>query len=231
LELLVRPPILIPRPETEDWTIRLAQRIRPTPHRPIRVLDLCTGSGCIPLLLCRLWPAGSATALGVDLNPAAVQLASDNARHCGISTDPADFPRRNVFAAARGDIRAAAFAASLRGPFHLLTANPPYIPRREYDLLPSAVKDHEDPRALLGDQPLAPHREDDGKGLSFYRIISRLVSRPGFLHPGTTVALEIGHDQANEVTALMRDVGGLKDTEVWKDPWDIDRLVLGRTPS
>ncbi|EIN11879.1 S-adenosyl-L-methionine-dependent methyltransferase [Punctularia strigosozonata HHB-11173 SS5] len=232
LELIVRPPILIPRPETEDWTIRLAKRITPVSNRPLRILDLCTGSGFIPLLLCHLLPPGSVQAVGVDLNPDAVKLSMDNARHCGISTDTKELGLRNVFTAAVGDVRSpeAALSNALEAPFDVLTANPPYIPRHEYELLPKTVKKYEDLKALLSDQPLDPGFHDDEKGLYFYRRISELVSRPGLLQPGGTVVLEVGHDQARAVEILLQATGGLKDTEIWRDPWGVERVVLGQAP-
>lgn len=86
LDLLTRPPTLIPRPETEDWVLRLARTRTPDVTRPIRVLDLCTGSGCIPLLLCHIWPQGSTRAVGVDISPDAIRLAADNTARSQSST-------------------------------------------------------------------------------------------------------------------------------------------------
>ncbi|KAF8894033.1 S-adenosyl-L-methionine-dependent methyltransferase, partial [Infundibulicybe gibba] len=56
LNLLTRPPVLIPRPETEHWTHALADLISPSAQSPVTLLDLGTGSACIPLLLAHLWP-------------------------------------------------------------------------------------------------------------------------------------------------------------------------------
>lgn len=88
LTLLTRAPTLIPRPETEEWTIRLASFISKhhehiSPSTPIRILDLCTGSGCIPLLLCHLLPNGSVHSVGVDVSESALELARENAVLCG----------------------------------------------------------------------------------------------------------------------------------------------------
>ncbi|KAA1474238.1 S-adenosyl-L-methionine-dependent methyltransferase [Dentipellis sp. KUC8613] len=84
LHLRCRAPVLIPRPETEDWALRLSDAVAPSPSQPVRALDLCTGSGCIPLLLCARWPAGSVRAVAVDHSRAALQLAADNADACGV---------------------------------------------------------------------------------------------------------------------------------------------------
>ncbi|KAK0221042.1 S-adenosyl-L-methionine-dependent methyltransferase [Armillaria nabsnona] len=215
LDLIVRPPVLIPRPETEDWTIRLSKTIMPSPARPISVLDLCTGSGCIPLLLCHLWPQGSVHACGVDISVDAVELATENAaRH--------DIPyvmgsMRNSFRAQQGNILDPVFPKSLEPPFDVLTSNPPYIPWKEYLELPPSVVRYEDPRALFGGP----------SGLEFYRSIARIVSRQGFLKPDAVVTLEVGHDQAEEVEDILRDTGEIQRTEIWNDPWGKARTVVG----
>lgn len=99
LTLLTRPPTLIPRPETEEWTIRLASFITTflskhqepvSSSNPLHILDLCTGSGCIPLLLCQLLPKGSVRSVGVDISKSALQLARDNAVICGNWIDGGD---------------------------------------------------------------------------------------------------------------------------------------------
>ncbi|PAV18811.1 S-adenosyl-L-methionine-dependent methyltransferase [Pyrrhoderma noxium] len=108
LDIRVRPPVLIPRTETEHWTIRLSEiLIQNLPQRPLRILDLCTGSGCIPLLLLSSLrsaslsssnssppsPSSSAHpvhALGVDISDDAIDLAQENAKYAcpGISFIP-----------------------------------------------------------------------------------------------------------------------------------------------
>ncbi|KAG0217980.1 hypothetical protein BGX33_009011 [Mortierella sp. NVP41] len=103
LEILTRPPTLIPRWETEEWTARLAtalksnplifrQQQETSPRNPtltntnttgpvFSILDICTGSGCIPLGLASALPPGSSRIFGTDIHPKAVQLARDNAAH------------------------------------------------------------------------------------------------------------------------------------------------------
>lgn len=213
LHLLTRPPTLIPRPETEDWAIRLARTRTPSPAHPLRILDLCTGSGCIPLLLCHLWPPNSTRAVGVDISPDAIRLAADNSFRSHT---------QNTFIPRLGDIHDQDLLRRLgpQPPFDVITANPPYIPIREYNALPSSVKDYEDPRALIGG--------DDG--LAFYRAIATLLARKGVLAPRATIALEVGHDQAHAVTRILQNTPGLPlgPMEIWKDPWDKDRVVFAR---
>lgn len=264
LDLLTRPPTLIPRPETEDWALRLARTRTPDPTRPIRVLDLCTGSGCIPLLLCHLWPPGSTRAVGVDISPDAIRLAADNtarsrsatrARACHSSTaapsannlripsrshahqdqDPDDRYRsqiipesENVFTPLLGDVHDPDLLQRLDPPppFDVITANPPYIPLDVYHTLPSSVKDYEDPRALIGDAPNSPHRD----GLSFYRAIAALIARKGVLAADAILALEVGHGQAHVIKHMLRHTPDLSlgPIEIWKDPWEQERVVFAR---
>ena len=214
LDLLARPPTLIPRTETEDWVIRLASTRTPSPTRPARVLDLCTGSGCIPLLLCHLWPPASTRAVGVDISPDAVRLAADN------TARSRTHERQNTFTPLLADIHDPHLLHRLDPPFDIITANPPYIPLHEYHALPVSVKDYEDPRALIGDTD----------GLAFYRTIAALLARDGLLAPHASIALEIGHDQARAVTHILRSTPGLYlgPIEIWKDPWDKDRVVFAR---
>ncbi|KAI0028606.1 S-adenosyl-L-methionine-dependent methyltransferase, partial [Vararia minispora EC-137] len=225
LELLVRPPVLIPRPETEDWVLRLADILHPMCTRPARVLDLCTGSGCIPLLLCALWPQGSTSAVGVDIADEALTLATDNARECGVpllgdAGAQGPPPRlHNGFLPLHGDLRAPdALACALPlKPYTLITANPPYIPPAEYAALDASVRDHEDARALLGDGP---------DGLGFYHAIAELVCADGVLDEDAVLALEVGKGQADAVRAIVKRTGAFTRTEVWRDPWGIERVVV-----
>src|ERR1700722_284317 len=229
LEILTRPPVLIPRPETEGWTIKLSEFFLPTPQRPISLLDLCTGTGCIPLLLCHLWPKGSVTALGVDISPDAVELAKDNAEACRIPND-LQRPSRsksNTFTPVLADIRDPLFVKSLQPPYDIITCNPPYIPRREYELLPPCVKDYEDAVALLGDSDTSEQQD----GLSFYHLIAKLVSRKGMLKEDGLVVLEVGEGQAKAVKKILRHEGGMRGFAFWKDYWSKDRNILARKQS
>ena len=249
----MRPPVLIPRPETEDWTIRLAEALTPSPTpRPLKALDLCTGTGCIPLLLCRLWPAGAVHATAVDVSPGAIALAQENARLCGIpaahdghdesastqhpptGTTQSKNMKTNTFTPVLADLMHPAFVqrARLQPPYDLITSNPPYIPQAEYDALPASVKAYEDARALLGDSLSPPDShvpaEDRTKGLTFYHRIAALVRAHGLLRAGGTLALEVGAGQAPAVAAIVAAKAGVRALEVWKDPWGVERVVVGR---
>lgn len=219
--------MLIPRPETEHWTIRLSELFSPTLKKPLSILDICTGSGCIPLLLCHLWPRGSTRALGVDISKHAVQLAKENAIRCGIYTaDDPSHQNSNVYTLLLANVLDPAFRDSLPQPYDIITSNPPYIPLDEYRQLPKSVQNFEDSRALLGDPPGTPSTD----GLTFYRAIARLVAQDGVLSDtdGSVVVLEVGDKQAAAVENILKRDGGLGRTEIWKDPWGKERVVVAR---
>jgi release factor glutamine methyltransferase len=201
--------------------------LSPTLARPLSVLDLCTGTGCIPLLLCHLWPPGSTRAYGVDISQDAIRLAIDNAARCNIpsfETLPLTQGSQNLFVPVLGDLRDPNLFKHVLPPFDVITANPPYIPKREYDTLPVSVKNYEDPAALLGDLP----DDEERDGLTFYRLISQLLRQKGVLRDGSIVALEVGQAQADAVEGILQQSAGLRNTQVWKDPWNVKRVVLAR---
>lgn len=248
LELLVRPPTLIPRPETEEWTLRVAEKLRPESAHRMRVLDICTGSGCIPLLLCHLWPRGSTHALAVDISDSALKLAADNVLECGISTSMASDRSQNSIQLKKADMLLPSFAEiiSQYGPFDLITSNPPYIPISEYQKLSPSVAQWEDPHALIGDpqdllletpslaKPSGNNSpQSDGKGLTFYRALSRLIATSHMLFPGAPLISEVGAGQAQAVKAILvsqQDAKGrfvFSKTDIWTDVFGIERVVLG----
>ncbi|KAJ4483232.1 S-adenosyl-L-methionine-dependent methyltransferase [Lentinula aciculospora] len=209
LDLRVRSPVLIPRPETEDWVIRLAEHLCSSySSRPISLLDLGTGSGCIPLLLCHLCP--NIVATGIDISPNAVQLANENATLCGVP--------HSRYKASLCDFAHPGFpkAEAINPPYDILTSNPPYITSDEYLQLSDDVANFEDPTALIGGYD----------GLEFYRLIARLIARDGFLSPEAVVALEVGHSQADAVCDMLNPTGFR--TSIWMDPWGKKRTVIAQ---
>ena len=165
----------------------------------IRILDLCTGSGCI-LLSVLYYGALRQGALGVgaDISEKALAVARKNAEALGIE---AEFVCGDLF-------------ENLSGKFSLILSNPPYIKSEEIEKLQDEVRLH-DPRAALDGM------ED---GLHFYRRI--IESAGDYLVPGGWLVFEIGHDQAEDVTALMRQAG-YAQIRVKKDLAGLDRVVCG----
>lgn len=245
---------MIPRPETEFWSLRLADGITPSPQKPVHVLDLCTGSGCIPLLLCASWFPGSTFTLGIDTSLEALQLARDNASaHASVvalasphpqtrsnerpnlgfgpSGSPCQTPlanaAKNIFLPLHADVRDTPRLIQILSPwrpFDIITANPPYIPRDQYAKLDRSVRDFEDPVALLGDPPGAP----DSQGLTFYRDIARLVSQGHVLGADGWLVLEVGDGQARAVENIVHTITRMKNTEIWTDQWGKERVVVAR---
>lgn len=215
LNLLTRRPVHIPRPETEDWTIRLADFISSLPKLPRKRvhLDIGTGTGCIPLLLCHLVPQGTLTSYGVDISPQAIALADENAKLHNI---PA-VSGKNTFVSRFGNVQSSRFikASGIQLPVDILTSNPPYIAWSERDTLPESVYLYEDPRSLYGGQ----------SGLEFYSHILRKASLPGFLGPNAIVAFEVGSTQASEVLNMVKTI--CNKVDVWLDPWGKERVVVG----
>ncbi|WVR03799.1 hypothetical protein IAU60_000794 [Kwoniella sp. DSM 27419] len=222
-------PVLIPRPETAHCTALLSDRILSSvppltsasrPNKPLDILDLCTGSGCIALLLAQLNPLSRVR--GIDRSPAAVSLANANTQALGLQ-DRVTVRYGNLFS----DPLALLPESRKVG---LVVSNPPYIPYREWKALSPSVRGYESPSALLGDG------EVDGKGLTFYERIAAilpelLVDQADLEEAGWTgvprVALEVGMGQAQDVVDILKRGGLVNRAEVWKDQWDVDRFVVG----
>lgn len=187
--------VLDPRPETE---ILVAAAL----EEPFaRVLDLGTGSGC--LLVTLLAERAGARGLGLDLSPAALEVARDNASRHGVA-DRADFALSDWF-------------GNQEGPFDLVVSNPPYIALDEMPRLEPEVRDWE-PRLAL---------TDEGDGLGAYRAI--LAGAASRLAPGGRLMVEIGPTQAEPVAAIGRS-HGLARPEVRRDLDGRARVCLFRVP-
>lgn len=133
----VRPPVFIPRPETEQWAEWVTHHLAPVRDRPLRAADLCTGSGCLAKTLGRGLPAWHVDA--VEIDAAAVRLARENT---------AD--ELNV-AVRRGHLFAPLQTESER--YDLVVSNPPYLGRESMETLPKSVALWESPLALDGCSP------------------------------------------------------------------------------
>ena len=191
--------VLIPRQDTEVLVaaaLDLAAMLDGAPA----LLDLCTGSGCIPIALSRLGDFGSITA--ADLSADALEVAKMNAEQNGAEIR---FVQSDMFEAFRKKAEAAE-------RFDLITCNPPYIRSGDMAGLQPEVRDNEPAMALDGGED----------GLDFYR---RLAEEAGqFLNPGGCVCFEIGFDQAADVSALLENAG-FQEVRVLKDLAGLDRVV------
>ena len=200
--------VLVPRPDTETLVdVALAR----TPDFALdrRVLDLCTGSGCVAITLARQRPTTDVVA--TDVSADALAVARENAVRLGAY---------NV-SFLHGDLTKALEGARLPWSplrFELIVSNPPYIATGECDRLMPDVRDFE-PRVALDGGP---------DGLDFYRRIAQdappLLAREGVL------AVEVGAGEAHDVAALFA-AAGLRDVEITRDLGRIERVVAGRAPS
>ncbi len=166
-------------------------------HDGMRILDIGTGSGCI--LLSLLHYSNDCQGVGVDISEKALQVAKENAEK--LSADRASFIRSDLF-------------GGVEGVFEIIVSNPPYIRSSEIEHLMPEVRDH-DPRAALDG------RED---GLFFYREITKRAKE--YLPGGGMLFYEIGYDQGEAVSRIMRD-NGFREVEIIKDFSGLDRVVSG----
>lgn len=176
LEFKVSPHVLDPRPDTETLVGAALELVKDRdPSRPLSILDLGTGSGCILVsLLNELKPAHG---VGVDVSQEALSNARENARRHGCA-DRACFVR-------------ASWADSIAGRFDLVVSNPPYISTLELAGLEPEVRLHDPARALDGG--------DDG--LEAYRQI--LCDLASVCAPGGWVLFEVGQGQAGDVSTMI----------------------------
>lgn len=215
--------VLIPRQDTEILVEQAlafigSGKVPAAENSRTRILDMCTGSGCILLSVMHWAESYRQKALrragdtarggekqdiiiegtGADISPKALAVAEKNARRLGIS---AGFVESDLFGA-------------VRGKYGMILSNPPYIRSDEIKDLQEEVKLHDPVIALDG-------RED---GLYYYRRIVR-ESR-SYLEEGGALLFEIGCDQAEAVSGLMSGAG-FSEITVKKDLAGLDRVVSG----
>ena len=189
--------VLIPRQDTEV----LVEEVLKHTHDGMRILDMCTGSGCI--LISILHYSNDCEGLGVDISSPALEVAEENAERLlsGRTGVSARFLQSDLFEA-------------VDGKYDILVSNPPYIRSAVVDTLMPEVKDYEPRIALDG--------EEDGR-VFYRRILSDCKKN---LKKGGMLFFEIGYDQAEAVKGMMEQAGFLEVT-VKKDFGGLDRVVFG----
>lgn len=203
----VMPPILIPRPETEEWTAALIETLRPFADMPLRIVDLCTGTGAIGLALAHALPR--ATVYAVDNNKHAIKL-------CTAGTILNEI--ENVVTLISNIAKPLPLPAQ---SFDLVVSNPPYLSREEWDALDLSIKKWEDPSAFI-----APEN-----GLGFIRRIAHIAhtllkSDSVLLQQGLPqVYCEIGYKQGASAQECFKQAGWSTVT-VKKDAAGHDRLIM-----
>ncbi len=192
LKFKVNSSVLIPRQDTETLVEEALKVVRPG----MRVLDLCTGSGCVIVSI--LHNVSDVEGYAVDISKQALNVAKENAR---LNDVPVLLEHSDLF-------------DHVTGTFDVIVSNPPYICTDEIAKLMPEVRDFEPMEALDG-------KED---GLYFYRKIIGQCKQ--YLNPEGHLLFEIGYDQGQKVSALMREIG-FHDVQVIKDLARKDRVVTG----
>ena len=197
---LVTQDVLIPNQDTEC----LVEAALPVLKENDRILDLCTGSGCI--LLSLLAERQDTTGVGTDLSEKALLVAEQNASRLMLS-ERASF--------LQGDLYEALGVREEGDVFDVIVSNPPYIRTKVIETLEEEVRTYEPRMALDGGED----------GLFFYRTIvkgaGKYLKKDGFL------LLETGFDQGEEAALLLRE-NGFTDIRIIKDLNGLDRVVMGK---
>lgn len=163
--------VLIPRQDTEVLVEEAGKLLKE--RKKAKLLDMCTGSGCILISLVKRY--GAEQAVGVDISEEALRVASYNAEKNQVEVV---LQQSDLF-------------SKVNGRYDIIVSNPPYIRTSVIAALEPEVREHEPVLALDG-------RED---GLYFYRRITEQAGK--FLNPGGYLIFEIGHDQGDEVSQLL----------------------------
>jgi release factor glutamine methyltransferase len=173
----ITPVTLDPRPETETVVAAALEIAAEEGWERPRILDVGTGSGCLLLtLLCEL---ASASGTGTDISAEALDVARDNAQRLGV--------------AERASWLQVDLLETVRGPFHMMVANPPYVRSSDIDGLEAEVRNF-DPRIAL---------DGGADGLAFYR---RLAAGSRSVVPHGWIVMEVGYDQADAVVSIFAGI-------------------------
>ena len=205
LEFHVTRDVLIPRPDTETLVEQVISAVRAKPGWEVpTILDLCTGSGCIAVTLAKNLPTASVTA--TDISVKALAVARKNAEEHKVGD-------RVSFLA--GDLWKAVDAMNPPAMFHVVAANPPYVPTDGVARLDATVREFEPMIALDG-------------GLDGHVFHQRIVDgAAGHLHTGGMLIMEMQFDQQESLTGIFKEAGWLEGIRVLRDAGGNARCVVG----
>lgn len=192
---------LIPRQDTEILVEEAMHHL----SDGMRILDVCTGSGCILLSLLKY--SNECEGVGIDLSGQALMIARENAERLRLE---AAFLEGDLFAPLADFVS----DKTMDRLFDMVISNPPYIETAVIDTLMPEVREHEPVMALDGGED----------GLHFYRKI--VAEAPVHMRKGAYLLLEIGCEQGEAVMNLMREAGFVQ-VETFKDYAGLDRVVSG----
>ena len=199
LDFYVQEGVLIPRPDTEPLVEELIELCRGKEN--LNILDIGTGSGAITISLAKY--LNTSKVKSFDISDIALEVGKKNAISNEVD-DRVEFTKSDLFSSIENK--------SIQ--FDVIVSNPPYIPKKDIETLHIQVKDYEPYTALEGGED----------GLDFYRSITE-QSRM-YLKENGILAYEVGHDQAQDVSEIMKSNGYTK-IYTKKDLQGIDRVVIG----
>ena len=201
MELNVRPGVLIPRQETDELVDIIIDENKN--REDLRVLDLCTGSGCIAIALARNLPFSKVTA--VDISDVAVEVAKENAEKLKAKVE-----------VIKADIFDVPFPPGIKGKFDIMVSNPPYVMDKEALTMEKNVLDYEPHEALFV-------RDEDPA--VFYRRIADIVVE--MLVAGGRIYFEINPLACKEIMEMLENKG-FEDVTAIRDSAGKERFITCR---
>lgn len=199
LDFYVKEGVLIPRPDTEPLVEEVIELCKD--KGDVSILDIGTGSGAITISLAKY--IEKSKLMSFDISDIPLEVGKKNAIDNGVDSK-IEFAKSDLFSAIKDkDIR-----------FDVIVSNPPYIPKKDIETLHTQVKDYEPYNALEGGED----------GLDFYRDITE--QSLSYINEGGILAYEVGHDQADDVSQIMKN-NGYVNIYTKKDLQGIDRVVIG----
>lgn len=200
LEFSVSPAVLIPRPETEGLVEKAVNLINKEYYGKAKILDLCTGSGCIGISILKTCPA--TVAVMSDLYEEALEIAQKNVITHGLEK------RTNI-------IKSDLFEKLDNHKFDIIISNPPYVAEWDNVNLSDDVLAYEPSVALFGGKD----------GLLFYNKISQQADR--FLNPGGYIIYEAGINQAEDISNILNE-NGYTEVDIRNDLSGIPRIITAK---
>lgn len=203
---------LIPRPSTGTIVEEVLRHARATfPGNPkgegLFIADICTGSGCIAIVLMLNLPG--ARAVATDISADALALAKENAEKHGVA-DRIEFLRGDLLAALDQHP-----VARSQGSLDYLVSNPPYIPDHEWAAVEPNVKDHEPHLALRG-------------GVDGLDLVKTLLAQgPAFVKPGGMLAVEVADSTAQSALELAKANAKVDNPRIVRDLEGLERTIVG----
>jgi release factor glutamine methyltransferase len=202
LSFIVTPAVLIPRPETE-FIVEKALALMSDPRRAWQVADVGTGSGCLAVTIAH--ERANAVVTATDISEPALAVAAANALRHGVDS--------------RIRLVRTSLLEGIAGPFDLIVANPPYVPRAAREGLQPDVRDFEPDAAVFG------HGAD---GLDEVRHL--LTQAADSLKAGGWLLMEFGFDQGDAVHAAVHAVPDLEFVEILRDLQGHERTLVAMRP-